>query len=117
MIQVLLMLVVLLGAGRVAAMDLMDIYREARLNDARYAAARAQFRAEQERVPQARAGLRPKLTGGVAIHNHGSGPPNDALAVNTGQRHYEAYDNGIGVPRSLHRLQGNGSRTTRGRTW
>ena len=42
-------------------MDLMDLYREARDNDARYAAAQAQFRVMRERVPQARAGVAPDV--------------------------------------------------------
>ncbi len=41
--------------------DLVQIYRDALANDARYAAARAQHEAGQERVVQARAGLLPSL--------------------------------------------------------
>lgn len=43
------------------AADLMQIYREARENDAAYAAARSSMEAGQERLPQARAGLLPTL--------------------------------------------------------
>ena len=43
------------------AADLMQIYREARENDAAYAAARSGMEAGQERLPQARAGLLPTL--------------------------------------------------------
>ncbi len=42
------------------AVDLLDVYRLARENDTRTAAARAHYRAVQERVPQARAGLLPQ---------------------------------------------------------
>ena len=50
-----------LGTGAVSAMDLMDLYSEARANDALYAAAQAQFRVMRERVPQARAGVAPDV--------------------------------------------------------
>src|SRR5690242_13540871 len=44
-----------------AAEDLMQIYREAHQNDPAIAAARANWEATQERVPQARAGLLPNV--------------------------------------------------------
>jgi outer membrane protein len=44
------------------AADLMQIYRQARENDAAYAAARATLEAGRERTPQARAGLLPTLS-------------------------------------------------------
>ncbi len=53
------------GAG---AADLLEVYREALSQDSQYAAARAQYQATQERIPQARAGLLPfvNLTGDVS---------------------------------------------------
>lgn len=45
------------------AMDLLDVYRLARENDPLTAAARAHYRATQERVPQARAGTLPGADG------------------------------------------------------
>ena len=59
-------------AAAAAAMDLMDLYREASDHDARYAAARAQFRAAQEAVPQARAGAarEARLKGAVKRHRY-----------------------------------------------
>ena len=44
------------------AADLIQIYREARENDAAYAAARSTLDAGRERTPQARAGLLPTLS-------------------------------------------------------
>ena len=61
MLRTLAALAALLGTGSAAAIDLLDLYREARISDARYAAARAHYRAMQERIPQARAGLQPKV--------------------------------------------------------
>jgi outer membrane protein len=46
------------GAG---AADLMQIYREAVANDAKFASARAQYEAGQEKVIQGRAGLLPNI--------------------------------------------------------
>ena len=45
-----------------AVEDLMEIYREAQRNDPALAAARANWEATQERVPQARAGLLPNVS-------------------------------------------------------
>ncbi|TWG86414.1 outer membrane protein [Cupriavidus gilardii J11] len=47
--------------------DLLQVYRDAQANDAQYASARAQLAATQERLPQARAGLLPQLTGSAGI--------------------------------------------------
>jgi outer membrane protein TolC len=47
------------ASGR--AEDLMQVYREAQQNDPAIAAARANWEATQERVPQARAGLLPNV--------------------------------------------------------
>src|SRR5438552_2389840 len=45
-----------------SAEDLMQIYREAQRNDPAIAAARANWEATQERVPQTRAGLLPNVS-------------------------------------------------------
>jgi len=45
--------------------DLMDVYRSAQENDPTVAAARANWEATQERVPQARSGLLPNVTASV----------------------------------------------------
>lgn len=49
--------------------DLVSVYRQAVENNADLAAARAQFKAIQEVVPQARAGLLPNLSGGAEASN------------------------------------------------
>jgi outer membrane protein TolC len=46
-------------AMQAGAADLLSIYQEARVQDAQYAAAKAQFIAAQERLPQGRALLLP----------------------------------------------------------
>ena len=47
--------------------DLISIYRQAVENNADLAAARAQFEAVRESVPQARAGLLPNLRAGAEL--------------------------------------------------
>ena len=60
---VVLTAVLALGAShRVAAEDLLQIYHEALQNDPALAAARANWEATQERIPQARAGLLPNVS-------------------------------------------------------
>jgi outer membrane protein len=51
----------LLFAGSVAAADLLQVYREALVNDAQYAAARATVEAGREKLPQGLAGLLPTI--------------------------------------------------------
>jgi outer membrane protein len=60
-----LALAALLAAQPLFAADLLSVYRDALANDPAYAAARAEYRATQERSPQARAGYLPNanLTG------------------------------------------------------
>jgi len=59
-------------AGPAAGEDLMQIYRDAQRNDPSLAAARANWTATQERVPQARAALLPNVAaGGTAYLNDG----------------------------------------------
>ena len=58
MIRGLILLTACLG-NSVLAVDLLDVYRLAEQNDPQIAAARADYLAMQERVPQARAGRYP----------------------------------------------------------
>ncbi|HEX6829826.1 MAG TPA: TolC family outer membrane protein [Burkholderiales bacterium] len=59
------------------AADLLEVYRDALAQDSQYAAAKAQYQALQERIPQARAGLLPfvNLTGDVSeVYAEATGP-------------------------------------------
>ncbi|HLW11425.1 MAG TPA: TolC family protein, partial [Casimicrobiaceae bacterium] len=60
--------VALAASASCAAEDLMDVYREAQRNDPTVAAARANWEATQERVPQARAGLLPNVSLSVSAN-------------------------------------------------
>ncbi|MBI2313993.1 MAG: channel protein TolC, partial [Betaproteobacteria bacterium] len=51
----------LLSIGSALAADLMEVYREAVVKDAQYAAAKAAHAAAQEKLPQGRAGLLPAV--------------------------------------------------------
>jgi outer membrane protein len=59
-------------AGATAAEDLLQIYREAQKSDPALAAARSQWEATQERVPQARSALLPNvaLSGNGTVNNY-----------------------------------------------
>ncbi len=59
------------AAGPAAAEDLLQIYRDAQGADPGIAAAKAQWQATQEKVPQARAGLLPNVTasGNVSLND------------------------------------------------
>ena len=49
-------------SGGVSGATLSDVYRDALVYDAQYASARASYRAVQEKLPQARAGLLPNVS-------------------------------------------------------
>src|SRR5438874_1872024 len=55
------------AAQSAAAADLLTIYRDARVSDPVYQAARAQYAATREKLPQARAGYLPLVTGTVSV--------------------------------------------------
>ena len=88
------------------AEDLLQIYREAQLNDPQLAAARASWQATQERIPQARSGLLPNVnaTGAANVNNFNesihSDPPIDIRNRNF---HFETLT--ISASQPLYRLQ------------
>jgi len=107
-IQVLCLLIAVSSAGPVLAEDLLEIYREAQISDARFAAAKAEFLARQERLPEARAGLRPNVNfeaglsyNDIDVQYEGSG----GGSFNSGQRDYTAYDYGLVLNQPVYRQQ------------
>lgn len=52
----------LLGVGAAHGADMLEVYKQAQSADAQFAAARAQWVATQEKLPQARAGLLPQVS-------------------------------------------------------
>ncbi|MDT3671440.1 MAG: TolC family outer membrane protein [Aromatoleum sp.] len=85
-----------LAAG---AADLLEVYRDALANDARYASARAQFDAGQERVVQARAGLLPVI--GASADTIW----NDTDSNIFGKRRYNTNSYGVQLTQPLFRWQ------------
>ncbi len=79
-------------AAPVSAQSLLQVYRDALANDPTYAAARAQYQANQELVPQARAGLLP--TAGLsasatrANYDYAWAPPTPATSADATTRDY-----------------------------
>ena len=86
----LFLLVGLAGTQPAWANDLLTMYRNALSNDASYAAARSQYLATQEKLPQGRAGLLPTLNGlgssaftEARIHPRDNVTPNFTRQFNT----------------------------------
>jgi len=87
------------------AVDLMDIYSQAQVNDARYAVAKAQYLAQQERLPQARAGLLPDINFEAGYNYNDIDVQYDQPTFNSGRRDYNAYNYGINLSQPLYRRQ------------
>jgi len=92
--------------GRPAAgEDLMQIYREAQQNDPAIAAAKAQWLATQERLPQARAGLLPSvsLSGSTNLSTYDATIKSDP-AVDI-SRNFGQYGATVSASQPLYRMQ------------
>jgi outer membrane protein len=87
------------------AIDLLDIFQQAQLNDAGYAAAKAQYQAQQERLPQARAGLLPNINFDAGYDWNDLDVQYSSVQFNSGQRDFESYDYGISISQPLFRRQ------------
>lgn len=69
-----------------AAADLITVYRDAQVSDPLYQAARAQYQATVERLPQARSGYLPQVSGSASVfrnHSERSGIPDRDYTTNT----------------------------------
>ncbi|OYQ18282.1 channel protein TolC [Pseudomonas mandelii] len=73
-----------------AKTDLVSVYQEAVDNNADLAAARAQYGAQKEVVPQARAGLLPNLSGGAELNNVRTSIDQPATTINRNAHSYQA---------------------------
>ncbi len=97
------MAVAVLLPGLAIGADLVDVYRQALTNDARFAAARAQFEAGQERVVQGRAGLLPQIGFGADSNYIDSD-----IRINSGmsqQRRFNSNGYGVQLSQPLFRWQ------------
>ena len=99
-----LALALMLGAGESAfAADLISIYREAQLQDATYAGAKAQFIGAQEKLPQARALLLPSVNLGAGAHYNSVDTDYKNSIFPSGQRDFYDYNYGINLTQPLYR--------------
>ena len=104
-IQATFLLIAVTGTTPVLAVDLMDIYGQAQVNDASYAAAKARYLAEQERLPQARAGLLPDINFEAGYNYNDIDVEYDQPTFNSGRRDYNAYNYGINLSQPIYRRQ------------
>ena len=105
LIPALSVLLLVLVGNNAFAVDLLDIFRQAQVNDARYAAAKAQYLAQQERLPQARAGLLPDASFLAGYDYNDLDVEYSSLQFNSGRRDYDSYDYGISISQPLFRRQ------------
>ncbi|MGH8863955.1 MAG: TolC family outer membrane protein [Burkholderiales bacterium] len=93
-----------IAAGHCAfAADLLAVYREALLQDAVYASAKAQYRAAQERLPQGRALLLPNVNFDAAANYYSVDGQESAVAI--GKRDFHDHNYGVSVTQPLYRSQ------------
>jgi outer membrane protein len=99
-------LVAALFAGQTWAVDLISIYREAQVQDATYAAAKAQYIGAQEKLPQARALLLPSINFGAGSHYNdvNTDYPNNP-GISSGRADFYDYNYGINLTQPLYRPQ------------
>ena len=100
-------LVVALFTGQSWAADLISIYREAQLQDATYAGAKAQYIGAQEKLPQARALLLPSVNFSAGTHYNSVDTDYKNNVFASGQRDFYDYNYGINVTQPLYRRQNN----------
>lgn len=99
-------LIASLALAPVQAADLLDIYRKAHERDPVFAAARAQYRSEQERVPQARAGLLPfvELDADHNFNDFDTRLRGDTI-LRAGSRDFRTYGYTLSLTQPLYRKQ------------
>jgi outer membrane protein len=101
----------LLAGGPLHAEDLMDIYREALVQDPVFAAQRATYQATKERKVQARALLLPNINAtGNANYNDIDTQFDGSTAATSqaeGKRDYESYGAALNITQPLFRRQNN----------
>ena len=101
-----LAMALLLGAGPSAfAADLLSIYREAQIQDATYAGAKAQYIGAQEKLPQARALLRPSINFSAGAHYNEVDTDYKNSVFPSGRRDFYDYNYGVNLTQPLYRRQ------------
>ena len=98
-------LVIALVAGQTSAADLLSIYREAQIQDATYAGAKAQYIGAQEKLPQARALLRPSINFSAGAHYNEVDTDYKNSVFPSGRRDFYDYNYGVNLTQPLYRRQ------------
>ena len=96
-------LVIALFAGQTSAADLLSIYREAQIQDATYAGAKAQYIGAQEKLPQARALMLPNINFSAGTHYNDVYTDYKNNVFPSGQRDFYDYNYGINLTQPLYR--------------
>ena len=87
--------------------DLMSIYREAQVQDATYAGAKALYIGTQEKLPQARSLLLPNISFGAGAHYNDVNTDYPSGVFASGRRDFYDYNYGINITQPLYRRQNN----------
>ena len=95
----------LFAAGPALSADLLAVYREATLQDAVYASAKAQYIAAQERLPQGRALLLPNVNFGAGAHYNSLDTEYKNSTFPSGNRDFHDYNYGVTLTQPLYRSQ------------
>jgi outer membrane protein len=107
MIKKAMLAVVLTAAPCAQAADLLGVYREAQLQDAVYAGAKASYIAAQERLPQSRALLLPNVNFAAGTNYNDVNTEYKTNVFPSGQRDFYDYNYGVTVTQPLYRRQNN----------
>lgn len=97
----------LIAAAPVHGADLLGVYREAQLQDAVYAGAKAQYIAAQERLPQGRALLLPNVNFQAGTNYNDVDTEYKNNVFPSGQRDFYDYNYGVTVVQPLYRRANN----------
>jgi outer membrane protein len=81
------------------AIDLLNVYRDALVSDATYLAARSQYEATKERLPQARAGYLPVITGTATAFR------NDVNLEIAADQRYSTHTYAVSLTQPVFRMQ------------
>ena len=81
------------------AIDLLNVYRDALVSDAVYLAARNQYEATKERLPQARAGYLPVITGTATVFR------NDVNLEIASDQRYSTHTYAVSLTQPVFRMQ------------
>jgi outer membrane protein len=101
----LLTLMLIVAAGPALSADLLAVYREATLQDAVYASAKAQYIAAQERLPQGRALLLPNVNFGAGANYNNLDSEYENSTFPSGKRDFHDYNYGVTLTQPLYRSQ------------